>query len=1042
MNEKIQGVISYAGMDVQTLLAGARLMFAGDGSGEESRLTSVMPLFPAELILSMPFVGVAQPGMNVAPGGFSIDPAEYHCRLQARMPRLYAGDNLLRNTDGEGQFHGRGVVTVDEVWTTCFPQYQPYAGERLAIYPLGGGAQCAAVPESLYPRAAGFLRQAETALGVTGRCHDYAHYVYARIRSGQSFDADLFETEYLADRELAPVTITQRDLGRLMQDLSMLRSVREGSEGGGLYTENAKRSEHIRQYVPGLYACDVFEETPQSRYTAKLVQPLWEDGFVSDWWMPWQDAQAYLNREKGALDMSALCDGYQIAPVYDPATRGGRYPTRLRMVSVRDKELKLRMGDTLNNPAYGSGMSPAGSINKLVYLPDSRELLRQGRLEAEEAVIFCEKTTVPPEAYREMTALASLQEGKGRLVDALYRRESVLSEVRELSPDYAPLRQTMNEPVERLESAMARREKAGLSGYDADLDYLRRMGMEREWKPMPNKQKTFRFAPDALRQASIESGFAMRTACLRCDWDDLQLAEDEAGVVDAGAVAGAAADAAGMAADVYGAAGELFAEPEDLFLSGMEWEEEAALWENAADPWYLTTEAGGLYPTDEAVAAGAPLPVPGQKPAAAEPAKNEEKPAKAKKGGKGRKKTAAQAAARPSKPGNDRKFTEEELVERQTHMTLPQEEADDPAAGGDMGERADGVAGEAAGGKAAESAVETIGGKSAESAAETISGKSAESAAETIGGKSAELAVETIGGKSAESAAETISGKSAESAVETIGGKSAESAAETTGGQSAESAAETTGGKSAELAVETISGKSAESAVETIGGQSAESAAETIGGKSAELAAETIGGKSAESAAESVVETIGGQPAESAAETTGGQPAESATETTGGKSAELAAETISGKSAELAAETIGGKPAESAAESVVETIGGQPAESAAETTGGKTAESAAETISGKSAESAAETISGKSAESAAETTGGQPAESAAETIGGQPAESAAETTGGQSAESPAGSTAAHQPAGKPGKGKKGKKGKKKQPAMPEGQLSFLTDELF
>ena len=36
MNEKIQGVISYAGMDVQTLLAGARLMFAGDGSEIET----------------------------------------------------------------------------------------------------------------------------------------------------------------------------------------------------------------------------------------------------------------------------------------------------------------------------------------------------------------------------------------------------------------------------------------------------------------------------------------------------------------------------------------------------------------------------------------------------------------------------------------------------------------------------------------------------------------------------------------------------------------------------------------------------------------------------------------------------------------------------------------------------------------------------------------------------------------------------------------------------------------------------------------------
>ena len=46
MDEKMQGVISYAGLDVQTLLAGARLMFAGDGSEGESRLMSVMPLFP------------------------------------------------------------------------------------------------------------------------------------------------------------------------------------------------------------------------------------------------------------------------------------------------------------------------------------------------------------------------------------------------------------------------------------------------------------------------------------------------------------------------------------------------------------------------------------------------------------------------------------------------------------------------------------------------------------------------------------------------------------------------------------------------------------------------------------------------------------------------------------------------------------------------------------------------------------------------------------------------------------------------------------
>ena len=79
MIRKPQGVISYAGLDVSTLLAGARLMFAGSESTLPSRFASLMPLLPMELIQSMPFVGVAQPGQNVAPGGFSIDPAEYHC---------------------------------------------------------------------------------------------------------------------------------------------------------------------------------------------------------------------------------------------------------------------------------------------------------------------------------------------------------------------------------------------------------------------------------------------------------------------------------------------------------------------------------------------------------------------------------------------------------------------------------------------------------------------------------------------------------------------------------------------------------------------------------------------------------------------------------------------------------------------------------------------------------------------------------------------------------------------------------------------------
>jgi len=604
-----QGVISYAGLDLPTLLAGARLMFSGEETQLPPRFSSLMPLFPVELVQSMRFVGAAAPGrLLVSPSGFSTDPAEYHTMLYEQMPRLYVGDNLSRNMDYEGNFHGRGEVTVDEAWTTCFPQYQPFAGERLMLYALGGGAQSVVVPESLYPRAAGMLRTAETALGVTNRCHDYARYVYQRIRAGESFDAVAFENDYLSQRELKPVVICQSDLGRMMQDLAMLRSIREGSDEEGLYTENAKRAERIQQYVPSLYACDVFDDAPQTRYTSRLLQPVWEDGFVSDWWLPYTDAAAYISRSDMTLDMAALCSGFQFAPVYDPETRGGRYPAKVRVVVVRDREIRLRMGDTLNNPAYGSGMSPLGTINKMVYIPDSRELLRQGKLTEEESGIRCENTSVRPAAYRQMVKMASLQENKGRLVDALYRRESVLGEVFPVSPEYEQIRALMNEPVDALDSTMAGYEHTQLSGYDADIDYLRRMGMEREWHPEdPRKPKPFRFALDALRQASIESGFAMRASCVKVKLKELRLEnpgeDDPAGAFEMGAFAQSAADGNTEAADgnpPTAGAGDAEAADSNLPTAGAAGT--AGVWMSAADGRYLTTDVGGTYPTDEELA--------------------------------------------------------------------------------------------------------------------------------------------------------------------------------------------------------------------------------------------------------------------------------------------------------------------------------------------------------------------------------------------------------------------------------------------------------
>ena len=108
-------------------------------------------------------------GAKVAPSGFSIDPIEYHRKLYTQLPELYAGENYARNFDYEGHFSGRGVFAVDAVWVEHFPQYQPFLGEKLALYLIGGGSQAVAVPESVYPRGGGVLSAAEQAMQGSSR---------------------------------------------------------------------------------------------------------------------------------------------------------------------------------------------------------------------------------------------------------------------------------------------------------------------------------------------------------------------------------------------------------------------------------------------------------------------------------------------------------------------------------------------------------------------------------------------------------------------------------------------------------------------------------------------------------------------------------------------------------------------------------------------------------------------------------------------------------------------------------------------------------
>ena len=532
MEENACGILSYAGLNRDGLLAQAKAAFIQAQPPVPRRFDAFLPLFPIELVQYMDYVGVSEArGAKAAPSGFSIDPAEYHQKLYARLPELYAEDNYSRNFDYEGHFVGRGVFTVDRAFADRFPQYGPFMGEKLAVHLIGGGFQAVAVPESVYPRGGGLLMRLEQAMQVTQRAELFVQYAKTRIAAGDRYEAEAFAADYLRVAKAQPVTFTQRELSRLLQNLSVLKSLQSDNAAVGLYTESARMAGRVLEYVPMRYACDLFTREAVDKHTARLAQVYFTDTeHISDLWIPWQDVNAFVDRHAMTLDMRALCEGYQIAPRYDPETGGGRYPDAVRVAVVRDRELKLMVGEAINNPAYGDGMGPQGIIGRHVYIADSREMLRQRKLALEEAGVAAVNLNLPPAEYRRRLMLAVLQEHKGRLVDAMYRRETVLAQIDPEAPVYAKACQLLGERVDKLAEVVKRESKQGgmaqMSGYDADIDYLTRMRRNREGEPQQSVTgKPISFARDPLREQSIESGYAMRAGLLRMAYAEAALPE-------------------------------------------------------------------------------------------------------------------------------------------------------------------------------------------------------------------------------------------------------------------------------------------------------------------------------------------------------------------------------------------------------------------------------------------------------------------------------------------------------------------------------------
>jgi hypothetical protein len=260
------------------------------------------------------------------------------------------------------------------------------------------------------------------------------------------------------------------------------------------------------------YACDRFAPQPADERSTKLAQLYFADNdFISDLWIPYADAYACVDRRTMALDARALCEAFQIAPRYDPETGGGRYPDAVRVAAVRDSALTPLAAQAHNNPAFGNGQSPQGGPAVQVCIPDSREQVCRRGLTIEKCSFTVGNLSVEPEATRRMLALGVLQEHKGRLVDALYRRETALRLIDPALPAYEKARVMLAKRADRLLSTVGKETEAlgdvPLSGYDAEIDYLRRMGLARE--------EAAGFTRNEETERGIEGGYAMRAAILR-----------------------------------------------------------------------------------------------------------------------------------------------------------------------------------------------------------------------------------------------------------------------------------------------------------------------------------------------------------------------------------------------------------------------------------------------------------------------------------------------------------------------------------------------
>ena len=506
------GLIAYAGHEIKTLWHKASAMFARSSAILPERFSQFVPIFPQELVVNMRYTR-GEPEKRKGENDFYMDAVSYHGQIYNRMPFLYSGDNALRDAPA-GTVHSDSLkICIDEQWASTFPQFKPFMGDALYLYQIGGGAEVIALPQSIYPKASSLLRQVETILGITQSAQAYVDYVRENCKNPSNYDANSMKLQFLTEKYLSPVQISQVDINHAMQEISVVKQWLSQNGSIQYFSEQARQMMYIKQYKPFYRACDFFVHYKISKTSGHLVQlSMSEDVQLDNFFIPYRSACAYIDFDKMTIDIAELCKAFQLPPMRNESTGKIHYPMYARVFGINNQQLSYWLAETRNNPGYGDGKNGKGQYQQLIYIPESAKLYEKNEIYLENTELHCVNTSISDETLQSMQLEANLQECKGQLIDALYRRAALYAQLTENEAGYDYALSILQDDVIRCVEVTKQannqisNNRNFESGYDRDIAYLHHAWEHRNtWNAITAMTKV-----PAIEAQRIENGYAMR----------------------------------------------------------------------------------------------------------------------------------------------------------------------------------------------------------------------------------------------------------------------------------------------------------------------------------------------------------------------------------------------------------------------------------------------------------------------------------------------------------------------------------------------------